>query len=806
MTISLEYIGAAERYFETASTGKSQSWRRGQTQDVSDTDAALLMGTGLFAYGSAYAQPESNIAPGFPVMATKTLTGGITKIASMTQAEYSALVVKDESTQYNITDGAIYFGSTPVNGLAANFQQAGTGAVIRTGQSKMRERITVADFGAIGDGVVDDTVAIQAAIDYAIYQSALGNKAKGTVYIPSGKYKVSNTLHLGYGDGFRSVRVVGDGIRYAADDAFCGTAISATFNDRPVFAVTGGRGTGISNMTIVGLNSSWVSTNGLGALAAPLIDDTIEANWVDPAFPAAASSRYAPYCAIAIDPYAGSRQAVSYPDVAYPAWLGASAQYNKPYSSTTLIENVQIRGFVVGIANQPCDADGNGDYTKVIGSAIEQCQYGISIGNTQSRLFRISNSTIVNCHTGITTCKHGRQNGKPQILVESTELGGIILWANIPNTSYAGGLRFENCYGELVYSIGLFNSNSRPSSVVFDSCEFSFQSWQTRGVPAFIAENPNGKLVFNSCVFTAGNPQTVFSFNCQSNRMSFNDCTVLAEAVDGKLYEKHAINATGGVVAKNAGGFFNGFSVECYRYNLTTGALVGSFSLNTSTDTSRKYGAPSYLQQIYAKDKLLSAPIFNSQSGTPSINKVNCASLTSSGRAVTLDVTGAIGTEWRLTLDGGDVGDMLYDDVTGTVFFVTSRTGMVLSLLAQNNYNINGTMKVVITKTGNFYVLNCRVYSPAFSTFGDVTAGSAVLSNAGRLDGYNGYLTSVDDGVVIDDYILPTRDWRAVSDANSRVTGVTAGTITLQGAASAGYTQVRKRLELFVRKPPVNNT
>lgn len=77
MTISLEYIGAAERYFETASTGKSQSWRRGQTQDVSDTDAALLMATGLFAYGGADAQAASNIAPGKPVTATTNLTGGI---------------------------------------------------------------------------------------------------------------------------------------------------------------------------------------------------------------------------------------------------------------------------------------------------------------------------------------------------------------------------------------------------------------------------------------------------------------------------------------------------------------------------------------------------------------------------------------------------------------------------------------------------------------------------------------------------------------------------------------------------------
>ena len=103
MTISLEYIGAAERYFETASTGKSQSWRRGQTQDVSDTDAALLMATGLFAYGGADAQAASNIAPGKPVTATTNLTGGIIKtIALMTQAEYDAIAVKDDSTLYVI--------------------------------------------------------------------------------------------------------------------------------------------------------------------------------------------------------------------------------------------------------------------------------------------------------------------------------------------------------------------------------------------------------------------------------------------------------------------------------------------------------------------------------------------------------------------------------------------------------------------------------------------------------------------------------------------------------------------------------
>ncbi|MGH2544207.1 MAG: glycosyl hydrolase family 28-related protein, partial [Ardenticatenaceae bacterium] len=45
----------------------------------------------------------------------------------------------------------------------------------------------VKDFGAVGDGVTDDRVAIQAAIDDAVTND------KGGVLFPSGTYRVSRT-------------------------------------------------------------------------------------------------------------------------------------------------------------------------------------------------------------------------------------------------------------------------------------------------------------------------------------------------------------------------------------------------------------------------------------------------------------------------------------------------------------------------------------------------------------------------------------------------------------------------------------
>lgn len=71
-----------------------------------------------------------------------------------------------------------------------NFTQSGSGAVTRDVQSKLRESVSAKDFGAVGNGVADDTLALQRGIQHV---AANG----GVLYIPEGVYRVTQTINLG---------------------------------------------------------------------------------------------------------------------------------------------------------------------------------------------------------------------------------------------------------------------------------------------------------------------------------------------------------------------------------------------------------------------------------------------------------------------------------------------------------------------------------------------------------------------------------------------------------------------------------
>lgn len=62
----------------------------------------------------------------------------------------------------------------------------GTGATARTVQSKLRDIVSVKDFGAVGDGVANDTAAIQAAC-----------AAANSIEFPAGTYKITSSIEPG---------------------------------------------------------------------------------------------------------------------------------------------------------------------------------------------------------------------------------------------------------------------------------------------------------------------------------------------------------------------------------------------------------------------------------------------------------------------------------------------------------------------------------------------------------------------------------------------------------------------------------
>jgi hypothetical protein len=159
------------------------------------------------------------------------------------------------NTTVSQLDAAVqsFVSGTGNNAATVIYTPAGTSAVATTVQAKLRQTVSVKDFGAVGNGVADDTVAIQAAIDAVRI---------GTVYFPAGTYKVTDTINIGLDNVATTINLIGDNPQAPMAGFVWASIINAsTLGNKPLFEV-GGLALNCDSTAIVGLKLQGPGQNG----------------------------------------------------------------------------------------------------------------------------------------------------------------------------------------------------------------------------------------------------------------------------------------------------------------------------------------------------------------------------------------------------------------------------------------------------------------------------------------------------------------------------------------------------------------
>jgi hypothetical protein len=156
-------------------------------------NAGISTGLTALASGNAGLVSASNKVPisGGYMTGQLFAASGVVVSGTLSRNGFNVVTVGDVETVTStmIASGTIIDAdvniSGAINATKLNFLQAGASGVARTVDSKLKDTVSVKDFGAVGDGVADDAAAVQAAV----------NTGKA-VFLPKGNYKLLSPITL----------------------------------------------------------------------------------------------------------------------------------------------------------------------------------------------------------------------------------------------------------------------------------------------------------------------------------------------------------------------------------------------------------------------------------------------------------------------------------------------------------------------------------------------------------------------------------------------------------------------------------
>lgn len=397
----------------------------------------------------------------------------------------------------------------------SQFVQSGTGAVERTIESKLQDGVSVKDFGAVGDGISDDTVFIQAALSAA---------AGKTVYFPKPtvSYKISSVISIPINTSIEAEPGT------LIDTSGGITGFSST-NNGTFYTSGGGEGSalggGLASTATKGTLTLNFNSSLTGVVANDiiLISNSADYSW-SPFRPNYRQGEFA-----VVRSVSGSTLILTSPLLDTYQAVG-TVSVKKITSTTCSIRGLTIKGQAGGTTNYPTITVNYGR-----GCVIENCtvieptSQGFSLRNSLS-------SSISNCyaHKAASDGVGVESNGALLTSCQNCTIENSYLSANFHACSVTGGLSIVSRFCT-VYNCTLSSNTLWACDIGHDHNEYSkitgntiSGGLQTSGRFASLIDNVFREKVGVSVTgFLAFTESGSFDLNVQNNRFIIDQYLVL---------------------------------------------------------------------------------------------------------------------------------------------------------------------------------------------------------------------------------------------------------------------------------------